>query len=241
MKKITLQAAILFTFLLFIAATIGNPAIPNPKDINDKIPVDEFSSVSISVNATVYIEQANTYSVEMDGPADVLEKIEIKVENEKLIIQPENHKTQINKDVTIRINAPDYEAISMAGSAKLVAEGNMNLEELTLKIAGSGSMKFNKLSAEEVEVKISGSGSLYLAGNGAGELSIAIAGSGDMDARNFEVDEMEVKISGSGSCKVYVTGELEASIAGSGSVYYSGAPQIESSVAGSGTVKKLSD
>jgi hypothetical protein len=239
MKKRIIYGVSLLAVLLFVLAAFSKPLISNPVELQDKIPVDEFSSVGISVSATVYLEQGNTHSLEIEASQDVLDKIEVKVDNGKLIIKPEDYKSKFKDDITIRIVSPEYEMVELAGSGKILAEGKMNVEDLVLKIAGSGYMKFMDLKAEEVEVKISGSGSMNLMGEGAEELSVSIAGSGDLNSENFEVEEFDAKISGSGDCKVFVNGELDASIAGSGSVYYKGSPQVESSVAGSGTVKKL--
>ncbi|MGC9343465.1 MAG: head GIN domain-containing protein [Bacteroidales bacterium] len=239
MKKRTLFGVSLLAMLILISAGFNISSDSNSLDVKDNIPVDEFSSVGISVSASVYLEQGNTHSLEIDASEKVLEEIEVEVKNGKLLIKPEDYKTKFREEINIYIVSPEYESVELAGSGKVIAEGKMNLDDVVLKIAGSGYMKFDELSADEVEIKMSGSGSMDLKGTGSEELSVSIAGSGNMNAENFQVDEFDAKISGSGSCKVYVTGELDASIAGSGSIYYKGSPQVESSVAGSGKVKKL--
>lgn len=208
-------------------------------EISDNIPVDKFSSVTVAVNAKIYIEQGNEHNLEIETSSNTMDKIKVRVKDHKLIIEPENYTTRIKDEVTIYIVAPDYETISLAGSGELFAEKKMMLEETELKVSGSGSMFFEDLSAEELELKISGSGEIILKGGGAEEMELSIAGSGDVNSIDFPVEEFDAKISGSGDCEVWVTGEINASIAGSGSIYYKGSPEIDSSVAGSGSIKSL--
>ena len=239
MKKSTLIGISLVTLLFFATGGMISVLNSSPLTVQDNVPVEEFSSVGIAIPATVYLEQGNKHSLDIDASDDMMEKIEVSVENGKLVIKPKNYTDKIKGDIVVRIVAPDYEEVSLAGSGKLFAEKKMNLDEVVLKIAGSGSMDFQSLEAEEVEVKISGSGNLSLAGSGATELSVSIAGSGNLNAENFEVNEFGAKISGSGNCRVFVNSELKASIAGSGSIYYKGTPQVDTSIAGSGKVKKM--
>ena len=213
---------------------------------NQKIPyekrnikVEDFQSVGVALSAKVYIEQASRCNLEIEAAPEVFDKIEIEVKNGKLSLRPENNISNLKGDITIWISAPDYESIGIAGSAEVLAESSVKLSDVTLKIAGSGTMNFEDLSSKELEIKIAGSGKMVIAGEGGKEMEVSIAGSGDLDATGFKVDEFEGKISGSGDCRVYVTGELSSSIAGSGSVYYKGNPEVNSSIAGSGKVKSL--
>ncbi len=225
---------------LFILSSFSIGVNPKPLDSKDDIPVEAFNSVSVAISANIYIEQGNSHKLEIDASPEAMKKIDIHIEDGKLIIKPVNYRVNIKEDIDIYIVAPDYEAISLSGSGKLFAEKTLKLEELMLKIAGSGSMSFEDLSAgKKLEMKISGSGDIDLKGNGAEEMKLSIAGSGNVESTNFKVGILDAKISGSGDCKVWVTEGLDAFIAGSGSVLYKGSPEVDTSVAGSGKVRKL--
>ena len=250
MKKTTFISSGLFAlaFIMFSGFICNDPHGNMLRDNTDKtlvneiaddIPVEEFNSVAIALDARVFIEQGNEHSLEIETSSETLDKIEVKVKDGKLVIKPENYTSRLKDDIRIYIVAPDYETISLAGSGELFAEKKMELEDTELKLAGSGSMFFEDLSADELELKISGSGEVNIKGEGAEEMDISIAGSGDVDCGDFPVEELHAKIGGSGDCKVWVNGEINASIAGSGSIHYKGNPQIDSSVAGSGRVKSL--
>lgn len=239
MKKSTLALTLLSALVLFPGSFILSSESNALAAINEDIPVEDFTSVSIGIPATVYIEQSGSHSLTINADQDVLEKIEVKTIDGKLVIKPKKSVRTIKGDIEIYITAPEYNAISLAGSVKLLCEKKLQAEELDLKIAGSGKIEFADLNAEELDLKISGSGSIVLAGSGGEEFNVAISGSGKIDAQNYEVQEFEGKISGSGKCLIFVSGELEAQISGSGSIYYKGKPEVQTSISGSGKVRKL--
>lgn len=238
MKKSQIFATTLvgLIFLISLGFATSNNYFPG---VQDQIPVDKFSSISVSVPATVYVEIGNKHSLDIKADKSVIEKLEIKVSNDELIISKKDKSFKIKDKLEIHITAPKIEGVSVAGSADVLAEKSFPADELVLKIAGSGTIMFNDLKADELEVKIAGSGDVVLKGSGANEMEISIAGSGNVESLEFEVHELSAKISGSGDCKVFVTGELNATIAGSGSVKYKGSPEVNSTVSGSGTVSTM--
>ena len=236
-KNLFISVTLAFIFLISTGVVL-NSTKAYVYEVNDEIPVDPFTEVGISIPSTVYIEQGISHKLVIEAPQKELEKIEVSVKDDKLIIKPENYGDKIAADVRIYITSPEYEVIGIAGSVELFTEGEIKSDELELKISGSGEMNFHELMVEELELKISGSGKALMKGNGE-EQEISIAGSGSVDAENFEVEEAEVKISGSGNCTISANGELEVSIAGSGKVLYKGNPEVESRIAGSGSVKEF--
>ncbi len=238
MKKSDLLFIGLFSLVIMISAgfTINNS---KALDITDDIKVEEFTKLSVAIPAQVSLELGNKHSLSIDASQSVLDKIEVKVKDGNLMIGKKNQKSNIKGDIKITVRAPYIEAVSLSGSGDIVSKKAFEVDELDIRIAGSGNIEFAQLSAEELDIKIAGSGNLLLAGKGAEEVNIAIAGSGNLNAVDFEIVEFEAKISGSGDCKVFVSGELNATIAGSGSVKYKGSPQINTTVSGSGKVESL--
>lgn len=229
-----------FISLLFIAVAFTIES-SDSYGINDKIPVDEFTSISISVPAKVYLEQGTGHSLEINASEAILENIKAYTENGKLIIEKRDKKFRINSEIDIHITAPVVEEISVAGSSNILVEKKFSAENLELRVAGSGNIKFNDLSAEEMEIRIAGSGNVSLKGSGAEELEVAIAGSGNFEATAFKIAEFSGKISGSGNCKVFVSDDLNATIAGSGSIEYLGNPVVNTTISGSGKVASIND
>lgn len=229
-----------FISLLFIALafTAENSKI---LAINEDIPVGEFTSISISVPAKVYLEQSSRHSLEIKASESILKNIKAYTEDGKLIIERKDKKYRMNTEIVIHITAPVVEGISVAGSSTILAEKKFLAEELDLRVAGSGNIKFDDLKAEELDIRIAGSGNVSLIGSGAEEMEVAIAGSGNLEATAFMVAEFSGKISGSGNCKVFVSDDLNATIAGSGNIKYKGNPLINTTISGSGKVTSIND
>ena len=239
MKKNQIFIIGLFSIGLLISSGFTLNLVSGFNSFQDGIDVDNFTSVSIAIPANTTIEIGNTYSLSIDADEKTMDKIRVEVKNGNLRITKKKNAKDIKGEVRIHIIAPDFDALSMSGSGNLRAEKEFSVDEIALKIAGSGDMSFFDLKADEVDIKISGSGDVDLSGKGSRELGISIAGSGDINAVDFEVGEVNVKISGSGDCKVHVNKELMVSISGSGSVRYNGDPAVNISISGSGSVSKI--
>jgi hypothetical protein len=234
-KKIVLSVGIV-ALLAFVYSFSFAPV--DVKKTNEEIQVDPFTSIHVSIPAKVYVETGNQHSLKIETSEANLEKIKTEVKDDGLYIGCKEKKCNIKGDVVIHIITKELSGVSVAGSCDVIAEKPVNSDDLILKIAGSGDIKFAELQADKVGVKISGSGNVSLSGNGD-ELGIAIAGSGKINAESFEVDKADIKVSGSGNCKVFASDDLSATIAGSGNVVYKGSPKVNTVISGSGKVKRM--
>jgi Putative auto-transporter adhesin, head GIN domain len=240
MKK---QLIIITTFML-VVFIISTAFIVNIQDnrnpaVKDDYKVESFHSIAISIPGKVYIEQSSKNSLKINASEKTLEKIEVDVEDGKLIIKKKSGVKEIKDDIIIYITSPEYKGISIAGSSDIIAEKAIKSQELKIKIAGSGDLLFQDLTAGDLVTSISGSGDVKLKGNGGKSFEINIAGSGNIDSRNFPMDNVQISIAGSGECYVNAVEVLNARVAGSGDVYYVGKPSVQSSVAGSGKIFSL--
>jgi hypothetical protein len=201
--------------------------------------VDDFTKVSFAVAGKLYLKQGNKYEVILEGDRDYIEEIETEVRNDRLVIKREKWFSFQNKKVTVYITMPEIEGLSVSGSGYLLAEDQLECDELDLSVSGSGDIVLEDLLADELDCGISGSGSINLEGEGADRGEISISGSGNFTAESFEFDKLDVSISGSGRCKCYVNGQLNARVSGSGNIYYKGSPSVDAKSSGSGKVRKI--
>jgi hypothetical protein len=198
---------------------------------------DNFNAVESAGAFDVIIKEGNQDgNIQLEGESNILEKIEVKVENGKLILkQKPGFNFRSSRNVTITFNAQNLTSIGLSGSGSVTTEGVQKSENLNIGLSGSGDMDI-KSSTANLTAGISGSGNISLDGN-TENLEIGISGSGDVHAYDLKSRNVEVGISGSGNSEVYADGSLNASIAGSGDVYYKGNPQnINAKSGGSGDV-----
>jgi hypothetical protein len=227
-------------FLVLLAVFFAITAFVLPlKHLKIENATEKFSKISIAVKSKVYVQQGDSYILDIKADDKTLEKITVEYISDELHI---GCKTgyKLEEPVIINITTPVLNGITIAGSSDLFIEKTFQTNEMELSIAGSGNMSLNDLQAEKVSANIAGSGDIMLAGGKSESIeNFSIAGSGDIDALGFQAGEVNIEIAGSGNCKVFAVRKLNISIAGSGDVYYKGNPEINKETAGSGKVKRI--
>lgn len=203
------------------------------------VDVDDFTSVSFGVSGNLTLEQGKNFKVVIEGDEELLEAISVRVTDGRLVIKKPNWRKARNMKLTAYVTMPEIEGVSVSGSGKVINEGSIRCDDVSLSVSGSGNIKFDGFSADEVRMRISGSGGVSIAGTGASFADVSISGSGRVSAADFKVAKAEIGISGSGGCKLWVDDAVKARISGSGSVYIKGDPSIDSRSSGSGKLRKL--
>jgi hypothetical protein len=201
--------------------------------------VSSFNSLDLAISANVFLKQGSGVSLELEGDADDLEKIETVVSGSTLKIKTRPGSWNLRK-ITVYLTMENIEKLKISGSGSIKAETNINANNLDLGISGSGNIHIPNLSAKEIMSEISGSGNISFSGNGPANYSkMVVTGSGDINAEGFSANNADVRITGSGDCKVNANDKLDVRITGSGSVYYKGRAQINANVTGSGKVRQI--
>ncbi len=200
--------------------------------------VGSFTSIGFAISGELYLTQGSPQKVVIEGDEADLEKLVTEVKDGTLKIKCKPSNTKLKSTVKVWVTVPEINSLAVAGSGKVIAEGEISSDDFDLSVSGSGKIKFANLVTDDLEIAISGSGNVMLAGE-ADRAEISISGSGDVEATGFEIERCEIAISGSGSCKVKVVEELEAAISGSGKVYYKGRPKVNAHSSGSGRVESI--
>jgi Putative auto-transporter adhesin, head GIN domain len=222
--------------------------------------VSTFTKISFRTAGKLYVKQGSPQKVEIEGSAEMLEKIKTKVEGGKLSIGPEekwNNWNWSNDDkVTVWVTVANIETMSVSGSGDLIAQtkittsGNMNLN-----VSGSGSLTA-EIEAGDVDSDVSGSGEIDIKGkfknvsadvSGSGQVSVngtisgkadfEISGSGKVSASG-SAESLSADISGSGKVlgANLVTNTAKIDITGSGDVEITVNKDLDADISGSGTV-----
>jgi hypothetical protein len=228
-----MKNSLIILALFFIVASLPAHAQKEERKVSS------FTKISFGISGELYLKQGPVQKVELEGDEDVLEKIETEVVGSQLRIHTKSGVWNYSGKIYVYITVPEIEAISLGGSGKVITQGEIHAEDLSLSVSGSGRMEMESLKVEDLDEEISGSGSLSLSGK-ASRVDLSISGSGRVNAAGLQVETYDVSISGSGKCEIWATGEIQAQISGSGSVYYKGEPErINANTSGSGKVRKL--
>lgn len=235
--------------LLLMVLLVGpwRGAIAQDDPIRQTKEVASFTEIGFSVPGTVHLRQGEPHSVEVEGPQDVLDQLEVSVDGETLHIRAEGsgswlwwifgESNRLETPVDVYVTAPTIERLNVAGAGDIVGETPLQASSLTLRMAGAGGFDLD-LDTDEVDLQVAGAGTTRLRGR-AERLSAEVAGAGDLEATELKTTTADVTIAGAGGAHLYVTDRLTAQVMGTGNVRYRGGADVERSIEGAGTVEPI--
>ncbi len=208
----------------------------NGKLVTETRDPGDFSGVSLSVSAELFISKGEECSVVIEAEENLMPYLETDVRNGRLTVRS-NANITTREDIRIYVTTSDIEVLRTTGSGNINVLDRFSADRLNLEVLGSGNISV-EISAREITSSIRGSGDIKLAGR-CREHNISIMGSGDMRSDELESGVCKVSVMGSGNAYVWVNSLLDINIMGSGNVYYKGSPDISTRQMGSGRVRKL--
>ncbi len=199
--------------------------------------VRDFHAVDVALPGQIEISVSDHFSVDVQAQENLLPLLKTEVENGELKIYFDQNVSEV-KDLKVRISAPAFDGLSLAGSGTMKVLTPLHSEQLELSIGGSGTIDLPQADVNNLKCSIAGSGDLHVGGK-AEAVEYSIAGSGDIAAKALLANTGKAAISGSGTVTCNVAQTLKAEIAGSGDIYYTGSPAVDTDIAGSGKVKRV--
>lgn len=198
-----------------------------------------FHGVSLAVSGHVDVRTGGDEAVIIETDDNVLPLIETVVENGVLQIRAKKNAQLDPRRLKVTVQAPAMDSLGVAGSGSIRAD-RLRGDKVTLELAGSGSIDSGAIEARSVSIEVAGSGNVRAAG-AADAVDVSLAGSGKADAGRLTGREVAANVSGSGVATVTARQTLAAAITGSGNIAYYGDPQLSRAVTGSGAVRRLGD
>jgi hypothetical protein len=241
MRKLT-SAALIAAAAATSACGNGRDEDPGPT-VSRNFTVGNFTEVEVAGPFNVDIRTGANPGVTARGNEKLLERLEVEVRGDKLVIQPRRRKGWcgswggVGGSGSISVTVPMIRAASLAGAGDLTINA-VRGDRFEGEIAGSGDMRIGSVEVGTLKLGIAGSGDASARGR-AKRAEYEIAGSGGVDARDLQTEELEVSIAGSGNIKAHATRAADVDIMGSGDVEVTGGAKCSVSKAGSGDVRCL--
>lgn len=165
--------------------------------------------------------QADSFSVRVKAPEDVVEQVETRVEGNKLVIRMNSTGSIVNFNstdgVTVYVTSPDFLGVMLKGSGNFDCRHLLDTDNLDIELRGSGDVEFDDVVCDHI--------------------GVALVGSGDVEVKKVQTLQSMVELIGSGDIKMKFvnSGRVEARLMGSGDVTLSGQVQaLREDVRGSG-------
>lgn len=184
-----------------------------------------FERIELLGSLDVKYMQADSFSVKVDAPVDVIKDVETRVEGNTLRINMKGEGNVVNfgvsdsDDVTVYVTSPDFLGITLRGSGDFECQRLLDTDRLDIVLNGSGDVKFNDIICDQVQV--------------------SLVGSGDVEVKNVKMLQADVNLVGSGDIEMHFDngGSVEANLTGSGDITFSGSvKEYHSNVRGSGDI-----
>lgn len=234
--------AVIVAALLLGACGVGNAQdhkASGPQS-SRSFAVRGFDRIALRGSDDVIVKVGDAESVNVTGPAEVLDQLEVEVKNGELRLGRKRNAIGISMSgarghAVFTVTLPRLAAAAVAGS------GDMSVDRaegpaFSGAVAGSGNLKIGALKAETASFDVAGSGNTEI-GGGARALKVSIAGSGDVDGAGFKAETAQINIASSGNVRAGVARDADVSILGSGDVEIIGSAKCRVSKMGSGTVR----
>lgn len=202
--------------------------------------VGAFEAVTLAGPHDVIVTVGGEPSVRAEGEAEALDELRVEVKDGTLEIGNRS-RGGISlgwgrglDPVTVHVTVPSLREAKLAGSGTLRID-RVEGEAFDGALAGSGDLLVDALRVGRADFSIAGSGDIRAAGS-AEQAEIGIAGSGGLDLSGLETRRARVNVMGSGDVRLRATETADVSIMGSGDVTIAGGARCTVSRAGSGEV-----
>lgn len=217
MKKFTticLLSAFLFT-MQGVSFAQSNTAGKNTRQTRN---LSDFNFINLSMSGSVYVKQASEFSVEVEAPADLIDKITTQVSERTLIIDNKNTKMNIgNSGIKIYVTMPNPNGFEVNGSGSITALTPITSNFFVASVSGSGSMKLMDITAKNLKMKVEGSGSFSQTAAKAETSLISVTGSGHYEVDNVTSQVISAVLEGSGSINMHTLAAEKLSMQNGGS------------------------
>lgn len=198
-----------------------------------------FSQIELRGPDTMQVHSGAGFSVRAQGPADVLDRLVVRVDGDKLIVERRHdagfHWSSGKNDATVFVTLPRLTGAAVAGSGDMTVD-RVAGGDFAAANAGSGTLKIGAMQGGEAEFSVAGSGTIAAQGT-VNALKATIAGSGDIDAAGLTTPAANVSMVGSGAMHARVNGQAQVSMMGSGDVDLGPGAKCQVNKMGSGSVR----
>lgn len=198
----------------------------------------DFTSVRLSGNFLVRLENADVASVEINAEEEMKKLIFVDIRDGVLTVRNTEDRTFYNRNrAELVIKAPKIEFIEVLESAKIVGDRPFRFDELRIESSGALKMDIELLGNQFTGV-FAGATDLNLRGE-VKNVKFNIPGAGKVSAFELKTQELNLSMSGAAKAEVFADKWLKVDVAGACNVVYKGNPdEVFTNISGIGRVNE---
>lgn len=186
-----------------------------------------FERIEVLGSPTVYYQQADSFSVKVKGPKELVDRIVTEVDEGKLTIRNRGKLGMFNvsfgddNSLAVYVTSPDLISVYLGGSGDFISENTVDTDVMDVNLKGSGDIQFARLLCDRCHLEVVGSGDATIRNLDTRETDISLVGSGDIRLHQQNADKTRITLRGSGDVDVEFAkgcGFVDAQLAGSGDI-----------------------
>lgn len=229
-----LTGGLIFVQMLTLTACYHED--PGPlQEIRKEFVVTDFDQLEIGSAFHIEVEQASSFSVNVEGDRRNVDDLDVYKKGNTLIIEFEDNRDR-HHDTYIRITMPALRSVNFSGASNSKIRGFESHDDIDFYLSGASVSQVDS-EVNRINVVISGGSSLLLAGSGD-EMNADISGASSLKGFDFPIRLATIDISGASEGKITVTDELNVTAGGASSVLYRGDPTVTANTSGTSWVQK---
>ncbi|MGE0567516.1 MAG: DUF2807 domain-containing protein [Bacteroidia bacterium] len=232
---------------LFILISCNKPDAPdcfkqNGKTVTIERKLESFKALKSDAHIDIVIANSNEYKAEITGPANLLDKVDLSVNSNTLVVENKNSCNFVRgykQSISIKIYAPKYDFVVANSVGNISTTPDFNQDTLVVRSEGGDFYIYGNYN--EIRTSSHGNGNMYLRCN-MNRLYVYMNGTNYLYANEANIASF-VFIESISVADAYIkapeSGTLLYNIWKSGSIYYTGNPQsVDGIISGKGTVVK---
>lgn len=195
--------------------------ITSGKSTSQSRMLSNFNFIKLKMSGTVYVKQGEQFSVTVEAPAEIIDKITTEVSENTLVIENKSKYTVgVTPATKIYITLPKPNGFEVNGSGDIIAQTDISTNFLSVDVEGSGIVKLMEVTAGKINLQLDGSGRIVQKKSTSESALIEVRGSGSYECESITGKLISVSLDGSGDIKLagVAAGKLWMQNSGSGSI-----------------------
>ncbi|MES2754331.1 MAG: head GIN domain-containing protein [Pseudomonadota bacterium] len=220
-----------------LLALIAAPAAAAERSVAvvnfDRIRIDGPFEVRLTTDAEP--------NASLSGSADVLDKVELRVEGTTLIVRAgnagwgERPRAKAAGAPLIRVSTRSLRSAGVVGGGVLTIVGPVRGDRIDLTVTGAGSIAASGLAANELVATLIGTGEIALGGT-ARSARLLSNGAGRIAARDLTANDVTIRTDGATEVAVGARYTASATSTGLGAITVLGSPECKVKAAAGGPI-----
>ncbi len=216
-----LKSVVAVLALSCVTSSTAKTVVASQNSATESRRIEAFQDIDVKSTLMVKYVTADSYSVKISAPSNVLPHVILDNDEGELEIKiSSNVRLRGKSNVVVTLYAPTLRDIEMSGAATLMAEqinhngkmsisgddsaqiyiGNLKSNQLEIDAEGGSTIDINSVNSASMEVEGKGAATINLSGK-ANVAEIETEGAATVDAKNLSVSSGKVSAQGASTIK----------------------------------------